>query len=962
MPAASGSGHRAIVSDHPDGEGVTRVTEPAPSTPDVTVVVIVYNDAKRLPTAVRSVLRQTLRSVEVVISDDASTDATPEVAAALEAEDPRVRYLRLPENSGGCGRPRNVGVEHARGRYVMFLDSDDRLERHACKNLLEALEDNDADFSMGLVRRHYTEDGRQTLWFRELFEERRVVGGLEENPELIQDVLSVNKLYRRTFLDEHQLTFPEDVHYEDQLFSFKAYHRARRIAIIPENVYLWRIFPPAKGRSITQQRHQIENFHHRLVVHRRLDDYIAEHGTPELQRVKDLKFLENDMRLYLADVIDGDGTVTAEVLVEAEDYLRAIPEDRYQSLPLPLRAAYGMALRHDPEGLRQVMLLDRRNILAPRLSEHEGTTYLSNRLAPPGPDPAFALDAPENTYLVADGSPLLTAPVGTFHLWHELTGVQTRHGAVRLSGTTYDALGKLAASGGRWSLRISAKRAATRERVEFPVTVDSVEGDLVRWHAVVRAGHALAPIEPDVRWALSVRTQIRNHTSQTPLIWGAGLTAVTMPVPPSAKLGLAISGTVGPGSLGNTEVELTSSPGLRRKVTNRLSKRYLPVWEERVAERWTRVEKGRVLRRFYTAMRRLPLDHGLVVFEANMGKIYGDSPKYVYEAMRRTHPHLKAVWVLPKGHPPPHPDVKVVRRGTGAYMHALARAAYWVDNQTFPRYVRKRPGQRYLQTWHGIPLKKMGRDKLGERLPKQLPDRGTGAWDELVVPNPYFEQTFVPAFDYRKGLVRYGTPRNDVLVDGSLTVEQARRELDLPLGARVILYAPTFREDNSNRRVPVTVPFDIAALLESFDDDTYVLLRPHYLNRISVPATARHRTLDVSKVEDVNLLYVASDILITDYSSVMFDYALLRRPIVFFTYDYTEYLASRGTYFDLIDAAPGPLARTTDELVAAVHEVVATPGRYAAKYEEFLASYCGDEDGTASERAVRRLLDEEVAS
>ena len=930
--------------------------------PDVSVVVIVYNDSARLATAVRSVLRQTLRNLEVVIADDASTDSTPEVAASLQAEDSRVRYVRLPENSGGCGRPRNVGVGDARGRNLMFLDSDDRLERHACKNLLEALEDNDADFSMGLVRRQYTDTGRQTLWFAALFDVRRVVGGLEECPELVRDVLSVNKLYRRTFLDEHGLAFPEDVHYEDQLFSFQAYHQASRIAIIPENVYLWRIFPPAQGRSITQQRHQIENFHNRLTVHRRLDAYIAEHGTPALQRVKDLKFLEDDMRLYLADVIDGDGTVTAEVLVEAEDYLRAIPTDRYEALTPALRAAYGMALRHDLEGLRQVMLLDRRNILASRVSTHDGTTYLSNVDKAPGPDPDHPLDAPENLLLVADGSPILTAPVGTFHLAHQLTGVERRHGQILLRGHTWDALGKLAASDGRWSLAVSAKRADLRGRIEFPVTIDSVDGGDVHWHSVIKAGHALAPIDPDVRWALSVRTRIRSHTSQTPLIWGPGLASVRLPVPVPASLGLAIRGHLGPGALGNTEIELHSAPGLRRKIANRLSKRYLPVWEERVAERWATVEKGRVLRRFYTAMRRLPLDHGLVVFEANMGKIYGDSPKYVYEAMRRTHPHLKAVWVLPKGHPPPHPDVRLVRRGTGAYMHALARAAYWVDNQTFPRYVRKRPGQRYLQTWHGIPLKKMGRDKLGERLPKQLPDRGTGAWDELVVPNPYFEQTFVPAFDYRKGLVRYGTPRNDVLVDGSLTVEQARRELDLPLGARVILYAPTFREDNSNRRVPVTVPFDIAALLESFDDDTYVLLRPHYLNRISVPATARHRTLDVSKVEDVNLLYVASDILITDYSSVMFDYALLRRPIVFFTYDYTEYLASRGTYFDLIDAAPGPLARTTDELVAAVHEVVATPGRYAAKYEEFRASYCGDEDGTASERAVRRLLDEEVAS
>ena len=148
-------------------------------------------------------------------------------------------------------------------------------------------------------------------------------------------------------------------------------------------------------------------------------------------------------------------------------------------------------------------------------------------------------------------------------------------------------------------------------------------------------------------------------------------------------------------------------------------------------------------------MRRLPLDRGLVVFEANMGRIYGDSPKYVYEAMRRTRPDIKAVWVLPEGHPAPAPDVDVVRRGR-AYMNALARAAYWVDNQTFPGYVRKRPGQRYLQTWHGIPLKKMGRDEPGTSRPtaarpgRRRVGRARGA-------HPYFEASSCPRSTTARG-------------------------------------------------------------------------------------------------------------------------------------------------------------------------------------------------------------------
>src|SRR5690606_30667888 len=118
--------------------------------PDVSVVVIAYNDAARLPHAVASSLAQSLRSVETVIVDDASTDGTGETADRLARAHPgRVRAVHLPSNSGGCGRPRNAGVEASAGRYVMFLDSDDLLDRHACLNLLAAAEDTGADIVSG---------------------------------------------------------------------------------------------------------------------------------------------------------------------------------------------------------------------------------------------------------------------------------------------------------------------------------------------------------------------------------------------------------------------------------------------------------------------------------------------------------------------------------------------------------------------------------------------------------------------------------------------------------------------------------------------------------------------------------------------------------------------------------------------------------------------------------------------
>lgn len=134
--------------------------------PEITVVVIVYDDADRLPAAMRSVLRQTVPDVELVVVDDASTDGSARVAGRIAAQHPgRVRVVSLEVNSGGCSRPRNVGMTHARGDHVMFLDSDDTLEPDACRLLLERARATGADLVSGrCVRVHFDDNGRESVW------------------------------------------------------------------------------------------------------------------------------------------------------------------------------------------------------------------------------------------------------------------------------------------------------------------------------------------------------------------------------------------------------------------------------------------------------------------------------------------------------------------------------------------------------------------------------------------------------------------------------------------------------------------------------------------------------------------------------------------------------------------------------------------------------------------------------
>ena len=270
--------------------------------PLVSVVVIGYNDAQHLPTAIRSVQRQTFRDLEILVVDDASTDATPEVARELAARDPRVKVLRLEENSGGCSRPRNVGVEAAQGRFVMFLDSDDELPRRAVGRLVAAAGRARADLACGRwVRRHH-HPRRVIPAHDELYARARVVPSIVDEPRLLYDTPAWNKLYRRTLITDNGLRFPEGMLYEDLLFTTEAFCAANRIALVPHVVYVWHVRRRAQSLSITN-RGDLRAWQDRFEAHRRIDAFLAEHKLgAALVETKRRKFLELDFVLFLRDL------------------------------------------------------------------------------------------------------------------------------------------------------------------------------------------------------------------------------------------------------------------------------------------------------------------------------------------------------------------------------------------------------------------------------------------------------------------------------------------------------------------------------------------------------------------------------------------------------------------------------------------------------------------------------------
>ncbi len=353
------------------------------SKPDVTVTVIVYNDAERLPRAVASLCAQTHANIEIVISDDCSTDDTPQVARQLEAEDPRVRYLRLPVNSGGCSAPRNRAMEIARAPYLMFLDSDDELPPRAVELLLAAHRERDIDFAMGQVERVRVDTGKRSLWMPDLVAERRTVAGIDSEPRLLFEHLSTSKMYAKDFLDRHQLRFPEGIHYEDQLFSAQAYCLAKAFTIVPEPVYRWYIepFAAAGAASISNQRHKISNVRDRIHVQTLIDDFLVESGHGALREDKDFKFLRHDFRMYAGDLPFRDEDWMRSFAGAVVPYLESVSPAALARLPRAERVVIQL-LRDGRLGDAQIAARGTGHGVAPRetVTDAGGRVYWGPRI------------------------------------------------------------------------------------------------------------------------------------------------------------------------------------------------------------------------------------------------------------------------------------------------------------------------------------------------------------------------------------------------------------------------------------------------------------------------------------------------------------------------------------------------------------------------------------------------------
>ena len=369
--------------------------------------------------------------------------------------------------------------------------------------------------------------------------------------------------------------------------------------------------------------------------------------------------------------------------------------------------------------------------------------------------------------------------------------------------------------------------------------------------------------------------------------------------------------------------------------------------------------RKRALRVYYRWQLSRPMDDKLAVYAAYWYRGYACNPAAIYEKAKELAPDVRGLWVVKPGNAASMPaGVDYVVSGSRAYYRAIARAHWLVNNATFPPEVVKRPGAVHVQTHHGTPLKTMGLDQPkypastvgfdAERMRRNI-----AKWDFSVTANRHTTLLWDRMFPIKGETLETGYPRNDRLARATpADTAAARAELGIGPGERVVVYAPTHREWHAE----FTPVLDVDALAEALGPDTRILLRGHYFYG-GVGFPPRHpRVIDVSRHPSVETLYLAADVLITDYSSVMFDYAVLDKPLVIFAPDWAIYQAVRGVTFDLAAEPPGVFATTFDELVTAFR-TGAVGDEVAAKARgRFRERFCSLEDGGAAERVVRRVF------
>ena len=369
-------------------------------------------------------------------------------------------------------------------------------------------------------------------------------------------------------------------------------------------------------------------------------------------------------------------------------------------------------------------------------------------------------------------------------------------------------------------------------------------------------------------------------------------------------------------------------------------------------------ERGRLqqasLESDYRAAKDEPLN--AVFFESFYGQNASCNPLAIDRAIARLRPDVARYWSVADASVSVPSGAIALIEGSSEWWRIRGSARLLVVNDWLRKRLRKRRYQTVLQTWHGTMLKKLALSRVGLGLrPAIATLRERGRWDILLAQNSYSRGIFRKAYAFTGSVWEEGYPRDDVLLTGDAAATRDR--LGISSGVTVLLYAPTWRDDRPDH----VDHLDVARFAELLGDEYVTLIRGHSRTLLPGEDVRAPNVLDVTGYPDISELFLVADALITDYSSVMFDFTVTGKPVFFFTPDLNHYREKlRGFYFDLIPVAPGPVVTTVAELAALVRDRDNVRRQFTEKYRAWRERFNPRDDGHAADRVVQRLLAEGI--
>ncbi|MGY2745985.1 glycosyltransferase involved in cell wall biosynthesis [Arthrobacter sp. UYCu723] len=936
----------------------------------LSVIVPVFNVEPYVADCLASIAAQNYPFLEIIVVDDGSSDGSRAIVEGFARRDRRFHILDVPH--GGNGRARNAGLERATGKYIAFADSDDIVAPDAYRVMITKLQATSSEFVVGSSDRLVGRRKNSVRMMEKLHAIPRNGISLSDYPEIISDVFLWNKMFRKDFWDSAVAAIPQDVLYEDQETTARAYARAKAFDVIPNVVYSWR--SRQDGSSITQGKHSIRDLKDRLGVVDSVSKLLLKETGPDVLMPWFTRVLGSDLVPYFDQVPYagedywhtlhiGLSQILASVQSVGMEFSAAVlknigPHEQIlcSLTALGARADLEDALIHRFENgtgfetqIRNDRFLARLEYLeqlttsypddllefpasaltpvsqmSSRGWSNDGALMISGHFYLPGLD--SAAHPGDINVQMRDGAGNLRdvevkrsedSQIDTLG-----TDPYARHSAAAFTcGIGADRLRELRTTSVELVVRFAvaqevyerrhvlslppagsrdvAAGAAPRRPTVTDVTFDerqeqfsvcvriprSTKGGPPRLDlALVTARNTVRPISvdehvPDSRIFKFPLKQIH---------WGREVAA---PFPGAYTLRYANEGEV----LNKSSLPVLVDDRLTTDLPleHEFSHAIVTVFRAQsgacavgIAPPFQRGERGKYNQRqlrdeYASAPEPDALTDG-VLFESFAGKSCTDNPRALSDALQTKFANVPVYWSI-NDFSVEYPAYAIpVLRGSREWFHRLRTTKTVVNNNNFPFYFRKSAGQRYIQTWHGTPLKKLARHAPRRYISasyRRIMEREAQMWDLILAQNEFASNVLPEAFGYTGCVLTAGYPRTDALVrpGREIRAERVRQSLGIAPEKTVVLYAPTWRDDarDGSQRHSLVSHLDFARARKSLGSNYVFLIRGHHNVAHNSSTQVGSNVIDVSMYPEINDLIMVSDLLVTDYLLLDF-FRLLR--------------------------------------------------------------------------------------